>query len=135
MTAWEAKHKAALAEWKNRVAACRSSGLTVREWCENEQISTKSYYRWERKVLDSASLQLSEPKEFPAVLPATSETTTQTKNLSSPVFAELSVLPQFAEECQPEIVAQIHMGTIILEVHANAKPDFIAALCRALSGC
>ena len=77
MTAWEAKHKVALTEWKNRVAACRGSGLTVLEWCENQQISTKSYYRWARKVLDIASLQLNEPKESIIALPAVSETTAQ----------------------------------------------------------
>lgn len=135
MTAWEAKHKVALTEWKNRVAACRSSGLTVLEWCEVQQISTKSYYRWERKVLDSASLQLGEPKESPVALLTTSETTARRKALSTPVFAELPVLARLTAELSSEIMAQIHVGTIILEVHANAKPDFIAALCRALSGC
>ena len=54
MRAWEIKRQAALMEWAERVRACRSSGLSVTAWCEEEGIERKTYYRWEREVLKLA---------------------------------------------------------------------------------
>lgn len=51
MTAWEAKHQAQLAEWQERVISCRTSGRTVKAWCEEQGIGDKTYYRWERQIL------------------------------------------------------------------------------------
>lgn len=45
------KHQAKLLEWKERVAACRSSGLSVKQWCQGNACSPKTYYHWEREVL------------------------------------------------------------------------------------
>ena len=46
------------ATWKERIAACRSSGQTVAEWCSSNGISSKTYYRWERKLLREARQEL-----------------------------------------------------------------------------
>ena len=51
---------ARVAEWKEKVAACRSSGQTVRGWYEEQGINRKRYYYWERTVLAEAEKQLSE---------------------------------------------------------------------------
>ena len=45
------KHQAKLLEWKERVAAYRSSGLSVKQWCQENGCSPKTYYNWEREVL------------------------------------------------------------------------------------
>ena len=45
------KHQAKLLEWKDRVADCRSSGMSVKEWCEENGCSPKTYYRWEQEIL------------------------------------------------------------------------------------
>ena len=45
------KHQAKLLEWKERVATCRSSGLSVKRWCQENGCSPKTYYHWEREVL------------------------------------------------------------------------------------
>lgn len=36
--------------WSERIAACRSSGISVRAWCEENGISTASYYKWQKKL-------------------------------------------------------------------------------------
>ena len=33
-----------------RIASCRSSGLTVRQWCSENGISAGSYYKWQRRL-------------------------------------------------------------------------------------
>ena len=37
-----------VAVWSERIAACRSSGISVRAWCEGNCISTDSYYKWQK---------------------------------------------------------------------------------------
>ena len=39
-----------IAIWSERIAACRSSGISVRAWCEGNGISTASYYKWQKKL-------------------------------------------------------------------------------------
>ena len=47
------------ATWKERIAACRSSGQTVAEWCATNEVNRKTYYHWERKILREANQELS----------------------------------------------------------------------------
>ena len=39
MTSAELKHRAKLQEWSARIQDCRSSGLSVRAWCRQEEIN------------------------------------------------------------------------------------------------
>ena len=59
------KHAAKLAEWSERVQACRSSGLPVKEWCERNNVCSKTYYTWERVYLAEVGKRLSIPAELP----------------------------------------------------------------------
>ena len=60
------KHAAKLAEWSEKVQACRSSGMTVKEWCEQNDVCAKTYYTWERVYLAEVSKQLTIPEQLPA---------------------------------------------------------------------
>jgi P2-related tail formation protein len=40
-------------EWAQRVSDCRSSGLTVRNWCEQHGINEKTYYYWQRRIWET----------------------------------------------------------------------------------
>ena len=51
MTSNELKHQARMQEWGLAIQDCRSSGLSVREWCRQRGVTTTTYYRWEREVL------------------------------------------------------------------------------------
>ena len=55
MDVCEVRRAAKLAEWRQRVCECRSSGQTVRSWCEEHHIASKTYYRWERLCVLQAS--------------------------------------------------------------------------------
>ena len=37
------KHHAKLLEWKDRVADCRSSGMSVKHWCEENTIGVRAF--------------------------------------------------------------------------------------------
>ena len=43
-------HQEKIAVWSERITACRSSGISVRAWCEGNGISTASYYKWQKKL-------------------------------------------------------------------------------------
>ena len=54
MTSNELKHEAKKQEWGMAIQECRSSGLSVREWCRQRGVTTTTYYRWERGLLAGA---------------------------------------------------------------------------------
>ena len=36
--------------WAERVSVCRSSDLSGRDWCKENDICEQTYYRWQRKL-------------------------------------------------------------------------------------
>ncbi|MFR5844451.1 MAG: IS66 family insertion sequence element accessory protein TnpA [Oscillospiraceae bacterium] len=40
MTSAELKHRAELQEWAAQIQECRSSGLSVSEWCRQQGVTT-----------------------------------------------------------------------------------------------
>lgn len=55
MGAQELKHQVKLEQWKEQIATCRSSGMSVRRWCIQNHVNQKTYYRWEKEVNMSAA--------------------------------------------------------------------------------
>ena len=45
--------------WARRVGECKSSGLTVRKWCEQQHINEKTYFRWQKMIADKVVAQQS----------------------------------------------------------------------------
>ena len=57
----ELKLGARMQEWSERIAECRSSGMSVRGWCREQGIPVQTYYRWEKRFIETATRQLSLP--------------------------------------------------------------------------
>ena len=55
MTSNALKHEAKKQEWSIAIQDCRSSGLSVREWCHQQGTTTTTYYRWEWELLSAAN--------------------------------------------------------------------------------
>ena len=55
------KHAALLQEWSSKIAECRSSGMSVKAWCNEKGIPIKTYYYWEKWFVTEATQQLSLP--------------------------------------------------------------------------
>ena len=49
----EIKSKVSLQEWQQRVLDCQNSGMGVKAWCQQNGISTGSYYFHLRKIRES----------------------------------------------------------------------------------
>mgnify|MGYP003292460198 CR=1 FL=1 len=46
-----------LHEWAQVVSRCRGSGMSVRQWCQENGVNISSYYKWQRKVYAAAQAQ------------------------------------------------------------------------------
>ncbi len=53
-----------IAVWSERIAACRNSGDTVKNWCQVNGISVGSYYKWQKRVFELASAQQTDFSEI-----------------------------------------------------------------------
>ena len=49
----EIKSKVSLQEWQQRILDCQSSGMSVKAWCQQNGISTGTYYFHLRKIRES----------------------------------------------------------------------------------
>ena len=112
MNANEAKHKVRVAEWRERVRECRSSGMSVKAWCAEQGIKTARYYRWEREVLEKAGGS-----------PAKRENPER-----KPKFVEL---PESGGGGKGRVVAEMETEKGVIRVYEGADAEVIRALCGA----
>lgn len=107
-----------LLEWSQRVADCRSSGLSVSRWCTEHDIKPKTYYTWQKKVfaamIEQQKLQMMEA------------TGTETKFVELPPSE-----PELSRD--RDLVASVHVGEASLDVYEGASPEIVTVLCRVLS--
>ena len=95
-----------LAVWTQRIADCRSSGKGVKHWYQENNISEKTYYYWQRRIFKMAQDQ------------------------QTPEFSELhSFAPVSA------VAASLEISGVNVQVYAGADESTLSALFRALSSC
>lgn len=92
--------------WGQRIAACRNSGMTIREWCSQEGVSEKTYYYWQCKLYQMVAEESS--------------------------FVEISATP--VSSCNG-VVATVQIGGMSASVHPGADEQTLASLFRAMKSC
>ena len=115
MTSAELKHRVKLQEWAARIQDCRSSGLSVRAWCRQEEISATTYYRWERELL---ALAETEP----------------CSSVSAVRFAELPAPKQVSRNVA-ERSATLHIGNASLDIYPGCDTEQLRLLVELLRLC
>ena len=115
MTSAELKHGAKLQEWAARIQDCRSSGLSVRAWCRQEEINAATYYRWERELLTAADQ--APCSAVPAV-----------------TFAELPA-PKRVSCNVAERSATLHIGNVSLDIYPGCDTEQLKMLVELLRLC
>ena len=108
-----AKHESMINVWRQRVMECKTSGLTVAEWCEQNHINKKTYFYWQKQVWDH-EINTMVPDRSPD-LPASVQ------------FAEISV-PSCSVLSGDADVVQRH-GEWTMEIRNSVDPML---LCRIL---
>ena len=115
MTSAKLKHRAKLQEWAARIQDCRSSGLSVRAWCRQEEINAATYYRWERELL---ALAETEP----------------CSSVSAVRFAELPAPKQVSRNVA-ERSATLHIGNASLDIYPGCDTEQLKMLVELLCLC
>ena len=114
----ELKLAVGMQEWSARIAECRSSGMSVRAWCNEQGISAQTYYRWEKRFAEKA------PQQF---------------NLRAPTQVGLLM------RINPETIPSDEMNTIgscitilhgesVITLPAGSSAKAVANLVKALNG-
>lgn len=103
----KANHYNQLAEWAQRVEACRRSGQKVSEWCSKQGIPVSTYYSWQRKVYQAVTAE------------------------TEVCFTEISARPADNRGT----MASIESGELRIEIHAGADAETVRAIIQALKEC
>ena len=131
MNAWEAKRIAQAPIWRERIIACRSSGMNVRDWCKAEGIAIKTYYRHERIVLDMTPVPQTD-----GIRPAQSALPAAVNHMgskpSAPIFAPLPSLVSAADQCTGQLTATVRLGLATVDIYEGASEETLRTLLRVL---
>lgn len=73
-------------EWKAKIEACRSSGLTVRDWCEQQEISEPTYYYWLKQLRQEHLIECRPSLTLQEINPVFCEVSTLVNSTSEPVI-------------------------------------------------
>ena len=96
--------------WAGRIAECRNSGMSVRAWCKENEISDKTYYYWQRRLYQQ--------------MVSTAGTVS---------FAEI---PRREKTGQGSgVAAKISLTGATVEVYPGADAQMIQAILQTLSSC
>ena len=115
--------------WLDVIRQCRASGLTNQVWCEQHDISLKSYYYWIAKIRKLALEEL--PRK---------------RNGSRPVMEQTVLLPDAAAEFTEVSLrgrqdftaapaAVLHIGTVTVELFEDTSRELLEAVMKAVRSC
>ena len=115
VTSTELKHQARLQNWTAAIQDCRSSGLSVKQWCRQKEITPATYYRWEREVLALANTERSSAAD------------------TAVTFVELPAIQQ--KRNVSELAATIRIGEISIDVYNETDPALLKSMLEILRSC
>ena len=108
----EAKKQVKLRNWQMMYSEYQASGKTVRRWCEEKNLSTKTFYYRLRKLREAAIKQ--EQHEIVPVRDSVEKTKVPTDNTG---------------------VIRINWRRITAELPQDILPELLTALLKGLSSC
>ena len=118
-------HQLHLAEWAERFADQNKSGLTVKQWCEENNYSIHTYNYWKHLLKEKAVAQV-----LPDIVPIP-VSGQQTENLT--ILS--NELPSLNTNCTiraNRAIATLKMGDISLEIDSSIPEDFLLMLIKAV---
>lgn len=97
--------------WTGIIMACRSSGMKVRSWCQENNISEKTYYYWQKRLFNALSEQ---------------------QDPTQPTFTELTPVSRvFAGK----IAVTVRLSGAEADIHNGADVSLVEAVLRVLKSC
>ncbi len=110
--------QAKLKNWSLRISDQKTSGLSVTEWCSQNNVSKNMFFYWKRKLKDEAISQMI-PEIVPLSMPAPIPTLTEESCTTCATF-------------KPASCARIYINGISIEIDSSASDSFITTLIKAV---
>ena len=119
MTIYDVQNAQKTPIWKQRIIECRSSGMSVKEWCKERGLDFTTYYRWERKILTS-------------IIPAEDVPGLPSPNLPSVSAPQNSIVKvELTSEPEDETTIRFSVNGYNFCVPANVSTTFLSRLLEA----
>ena len=115
--------------WLDVIRQCRASGLTNQAWCEQHDISLKSYYYWIAKIRKLALEEL--PRKSHGCRPVMEQTALM--QYTAPEFTEVSLRRRQDASAAPAAV--LHTGTVTVELFEDTSCSLLEAIMKAVQSC
>ncbi len=115
--------------WLDVIRQCRASGLTNQVWCEQHDISLKSYYYWIAKIRKMALEEL--PRKRNGSRPVMEQTALLPDE--APEFTEVSLRGRQDFSAPPAAV--LHIGTVTVELFEDTSRELLEAIMKAVRSC
>ena len=113
-------HQIHLNEWAARFSEQKSSGLTVKQWCEQNHFSIHTYNYWKHLLKEELASQIL-PDIVPLTLP---DSVTQV----SSDFSSESCLTN----CPIRATAKLTINDISIEVDSGISEEFLRTILKAV---
>ena len=119
-------HQAMLNEWAARFSDQKASGLTIVEWCQQNNVSEHQFYYWKRQLKDEVVSQAL-PDIVPLAMPSVSPITTTTEVTRKTCASCTSCTTFPSNSC-----AKITLNGVSIEIDSSAPESFIKSLIKAV---
>ena len=127
MNARQKLHQIHLQEWTVRFAEQKASGLTVRQWCEQNNLSFHTYNYW-KHLLKEEVVEQALPDIVPLSLPFLSDSVssleTTVPDIRS-IHANRSIRSNNSN-------VQMQINSISIEIDSSVSKEFLCKLIRAV---
>lgn len=100
-----------LEHWTARIMACRSSGITVRAWCQGNGLSEKTYYYWQQRLF---------------------QTLTEQQTVHETAFSEVTP-PQ--PVCSGNAAVTVRISRVEADIYNGADASTVETVLRILKSC
>lgn len=113
-------HQIRCEQWSRIINDCLASGQSKKTWCQENGVSEKAFYYWQRILRNEAYIEM---KQLPASAPATL--------LSEPPVAFVELKPTHKEtkipsSFRPDII--LRSGRLVLEISNTASAELLKQL-------
>ena len=119
MNAKQKLHQIHLQEWTVRFAEQKASGLTVRQWCEQNHLSFHTYNYW-KHLLKEEVVDQALPDIVPITLPVLSDSDTSLETSKTEVRSN------------DNSNVKVLVNGISIETSADVSAEFLSKLIRAV---
>lgn len=116
--------------WLDVIRQCRASGLTNQAWCEQHNVSLKSYDYWIAKIRKLALEEL--PRKHNGIHALNNQSTALLPEASSE-FTEVSLPGRHASHSPPAAI--LHMGTMSIEIFEDTSCELLTTILKAVQLC